>query len=513
MAQQVETVTEWAERAKVFSKAWASTVPREELLRLSGIQKVVDQLLCVLEREAFGALFELLTERGAAEARGCPKCGLKTDRERKSCRINTKRLELRVDVWRYRCRACNTARSPVRDWLGLESGQTTIGLDRALASLAVRMSFEDAAKQMQEQHGHEVDRTLVQRRTYAAARLAEDYLGARRKACLDAYQDRPGKAPGAVRVDIQVDSGGVRTGSLQRPPVAEATAFTPVRRLPKGTRPSARREIRAIVAHKPGELTNKIIDLHVAPLGCPEFTGHRMFCAALEAGLGDETHVHMTSDMADWQKHQFQEQFSAQPRHTHCADFYHAQEYVSAAGPGLKIKSSELKAWRARQAGRLLNNDLHEVLREFRAHTCNARRGCPQTDKGECAVKAAERYLTRNGKHMDYKAFVDEGLPIGSGEVEGLIRHAVRRRLDIPGDWTEPKLAIFTALLTVFFSGWWEDFWRWVDQRDRAHLRKRLRGEIPNRFRGNPKPRPVADGTERLDLADLSPMFAAALGA
>ena len=135
-------------------------MPREELLRLSGIQKVVDQLLCVLEREAFGALFELLTERGAAEARGCPKCGLKTDSERKSCRINTKRLELRVDVWRYRCRACNTARSPVRDWLGLESGPPTIGLDRALASLAVRMSFEDAAKQMQEQHGHEVDRTL-----------------------------------------------------------------------------------------------------------------------------------------------------------------------------------------------------------------------------------------------------------------------------------------------------------------------------------------------------------------
>lgn len=511
MAQQVETVTEWTARAKTFSKAWAATVPREELFRLSGIQKVVDQLLRVVEREAFLAVFDLLTELGTAQARACPRCGLRTDRERKSCRLNTKRLELRVDVWRYRCRACNTARSPVRDWLGLESGQTTIGLDRALAALAIRMSFEDAAKQMKEQHGHEVDRTLVQRRTYAAARLAEGYLAARRKACVDAYQDRPGKVPGASRVEVQVDSGGVRTGALQRPSAAEATEFSPVRKLPKGRRPSARREVRAVIAHKPGEVTNKIIDLHVAPLGKPEFTGHRMHCAALEAGLGDGTHVHMTSDMALWQTQQFEEQFSAQPRHTHCADFYHTQEYVSAAGPGLKIKPSDLPAWRAKQAERLLNSDLKAVLKELRAHSCDGQRACPQTDNGECAVRAAERYLVRNGKHMDYKAFTDEGLPIGSGEVEGLIRHAVRRRLDIPGDWTEPKLAIFAGLLSVYSSGWWEDFWNWVDRLDRERLRQRLRGNVPSRFRGRPRPRPDSNGTERLDLTDLSPMFSASL--
>jgi len=51
------------------------------------------------------------------------------------------------------------------EWLGLESGATTAGLDRALTALSTQMSFGSAAQQMLEQHGHDVDRTLVERRT------------------------------------------------------------------------------------------------------------------------------------------------------------------------------------------------------------------------------------------------------------------------------------------------------------------------------------------------------------
>ena len=60
----------------------------------------------------------------------------------------------------------------------------------------------------------------------------------------------------------------------------------------------------------------------------------------------------------------------------------------------------------------------------------------------------------------DYPTFIAEGLPIGSGEVEGRIRHIVRRRLDVPGDWREENLVLLTALLTIRHSGWWNDFWR-----------------------------------------------------
>jgi len=45
--------------------------------------------------------------------------------------------------------------------------------------------------------------------------------------------------------------------------------------------------------------------------------------------MGDNTHVHGTFDMAQWQALQFDEQFGAQPEATMCADFFHTMEYVA----------------------------------------------------------------------------------------------------------------------------------------------------------------------------------------
>ena len=171
-----------------------------------------------------------------------------------------------------------------------------------------------------------------------------------------------------------------------------------------------------------------------------------MYSAALEAGLGDNTHVHCTCDMAQWQVLQFEEQFSEQPEHTLCADFYHAIEYVAAAAKALLPEADKVPAWIAIQARRLKQSDRQSILADLRRHACEDG-PCPRNDQGECTVAAAIRYLTRNGKHMDYQRFIADGLPIGSGEVEGRIRHIVRRRLDVPGDWREPNLALLTALL------------------------------------------------------------------
>ena len=131
----------------------------------------------------------------------------------------------------------------------------------------------------------------------------------------------------------------------------------------------------------------------------------------------------------------------------------------------------------------------------------------PKTDKDERVVPAAIRYLTRNRHHMDYTRFIAEGLPIGSGEVEGRIRHIVRRRLDIPGDWREDNLVLLTALLTIRHSGGWDDFWRWQHVRDKKQFQCRLLGTGLNRYRGPREPRLVARGTEGLELGGLSPMF------
>ena len=510
MAHEEDVVAWWIETASPLLKRWTEREPLESIQRLDGIQALADECLRILDEALFKAVFERLRERAEEVAGRCRACDLRCERERKTVRVRTTRRTLEVDVWRYRCRTCRTNRCPVREWLGLESGATTAGLDRALTALSTQMSFGSAAQQMLEQHGHEVDRTLVERRTYAIGKDATEYLAERRSERTRAVMDAVGVRPGAERVLVQVDSGAVPVGQLVRPARNENDKnqeLTPVRRLPKGRRPKAKREVRVAIAWQPGTVDNKVVDFHVAPLKHPEFTGERMYTAALEAGMGDNTHVHGTFDMAKWQTLQFEEQFGAQPSHSLCADFYHTLEYVAAAAKAFQPAADKVPAWVAMQARRLKEGDRPSILADLRKHACNKTTTCPQTDQDECAVKAAIRYLTRNGKYMDYPRFIAEELPIGSGVVEGRIRHTVRRRLDVPGDWREANLALLTALLTIRESGWWDDFWDWRDERDKKRFRRRLLGEGLNRFRGPREPRIVTEGTETLELDGLSPMF------
>lgn len=495
--------------ASLFVKQWLAEEPPVSLQRLDGIQALVDEVLVVVEQAAFQAVFQLLGERAAAAASTCRVCGLGCEREKKAVRVRTTRRTLEVDVWRYRCRVCRTNRSPVREWLGLESGMTSAGLDRALTSLSTELSFGSAADQMLEQHGHDVDRTLVERRTYAVGRDAVAYLEERRAERKNEVMDTVGRRAGAEQVLVQVDSGAVPVGRLVRPERDKAAPThprTPVRGLLKGSRPKTKREVRVALAWKPGQVDDKVVDVHIAPHKHPEVTGDRMYCAALEAGMGDNTHVHGTFDMAQWQVLQFEEQFGAQPTRSLCADFFHAVEYIAGAAKACQPDPEQVSAWISMQARRLKEGQRPSILTDLRKHACKDG-SCPKTDKDECAVVAAIRYLTRNGQHMDYPRFIADGLPIGSGEVEGRIRHLVRRRLDIPGDWREENLALITALITIRESGWWDDFWEWQDERDKKSFRLRLLGVGLNRFRGPRKPRLVTEGSESLELDGLSPMF------
>ncbi len=509
MAHAEEVVAEWTRTASLLVKSWLRNEPAESIQRLDGIQSLVDEVMGAVEQAAFEAVFELLEERALAAAGTCRVCGLKCERDKKVARVRTTRRTLRIEVWRYRCRPCRTNRSPLREWLGLESGMTTAGLDRALTALSTELSFGAAAAQMLEQHGHEVDRTLVERRTYAMGREAVAYLEERRRERKNEVMSAVGVREGTEQVLVQVDAGAVPIGELVRPkrdnddPEQE---LTPVRKLPKGRRTKTKREVRVVLAWQPGQVDDKVVDVHVAPHRRPEFTGNRMYCAALEAGMGDHTAAHGTFDMARWQVLQFEEQFGAQPKHSVCADFFHAVEYIAGAAKGCQADPEKVSSWIATQARRLKEGERPSILAELRKHQCKAGL-CPTTDGDECAVVAAKRYLTRNGEHMDYPRFLAEGLPIGSGEVEGRIRHIVRRRLDVPGDWREDNLSLITALITIRQSGWWDDFWEWRDERDRKRFRLRLQGEGLNRFRGPSKPRLVTEGRESSDLDDLSPMF------
>lgn len=74
-------------------------------------------------------------------------------------------------------------------------------------------------------------------------------------------------------------------------------------------------------------------------------------------------------------------------------------------------------------------------------------------------------------------------LPVGSGEAESGVKHFIKRRMSIAGAWTEQHADLMLALVTIRASGWWEDVWRWRDQRDLETWHERQCGDLRPRFR------------------------------
>jgi len=103
---------------------------------------------------------------------------------------------------------------------------------------------------------------------------------------------------------------------------------------------------------------------------------------------------------------------------TYLIDFYHLYEYLAEAA---KICApTETQEWRDIQKKLLKNNEYQKVLTHLEA--------CLQSDeiKGDkVAVQKCYDYLSRRINYLDYKGALENGLPIGSGEIESAHRYII----------------------------------------------------------------------------------------
>ena len=83
---------------------------------------------------------------------------------------------------------------------------------------------------------------------------------------------------------------------------------------------------------------------------------------------------------------------------------------------------------------------------------------------------------------LDYKGFLERGLLVGSGMVEGGIRFVGKDRLNRTGmKWSEPGAEDILTLRAIHASGRWEEFVATRTQKRREHmktLKSRWLGEV-----------------------------------
>jgi hypothetical protein len=473
-----EFVNELIVQAKQIWAAYWAALPDEQRLRLSGMEEE----LGAISRQLLHGMWALLgqsLDALAVEVAGHCENGCRRERRKDSIPVDVRGHRVELPCTYFYCRRCKQGINPVRRWLGIESGGVSLGFERAMTDLTTRMTFGDAVASMKEHHEQTVERTKAERVTYAVARDAQAYLAERRKRVNERLHS--GEHAGVAQLVFTADGGAVPVGKLLRAKTATAPR-TEVRKLIKGTRAIAGREARFIAVHPAESKSNRVVDCHIAPYDQAPFTGARMFAAALEAGLTEHSRIHGVFDMGKWIHTQFEEQFGAY-EHSACADIVHVAEYLVEAG-GVLVGQERALPWGMEHKRRMLAGEYDHVFGDLKGHQCTP--ACAKNESGKCLVRVAETYLENNRAYMtDYVEFMIANLPVGSGEAESGIRHIIKRRMAVAGAWTEENAVLLLALLTIRASGWWDAFWQWRCDRDRAAWRERQTTQAKVVFRGH----------------------------
>lgn len=210
-----------------------------------------------------------------------------------------------------------------------------------------------------------------------------------------------------------------------------------------------------------GRDIDKVTPHYAATMEPVEVAADLQIDCLIKAGAGKSTKLHCMGDGAPWIVNRTMERLGG--RATFLLDFYHLSEYLANAAD--VIAGEQKQAWLRRQQERLKENRVDEVLNELLTHckshdpTKCRRRHAPH-EREECPADRCHRYIESRLDYLDYKAAIEAGLPIGTGEVEGGHRSVIQSRIKQTGAWwLVDNVQKILALRTNRANQQWESYW------------------------------------------------------
>lgn len=340
-----------------------------------------------------------------------------------------------------RCTKGRHGQRPFQEKTGLKCRGKSRALQRALSDFGAEESFAQASKQLWEHYRVELHPSSVRQVVEQQAQRAEAFVDSQQEEAIRREGRRQRRLEGHPWLIVESDGSMVRTGELAPDPQGDSS---PKQRRPK-KRQTQWREVRLSVVQVPQEEETQ----YAAVLGSPAQAGEQMLALAVSAGYGDNTWVHGVGDGAHWIAQQMAEVF---PRQRYLLDRYHLLEHLYTGASGLPDRDQEsTKEWVQQQVSLIDQGRVSQVIA-----TCRSA-GWGGSDH---LLNQLAGYLERQQDHLDYASAREQGLPIGSGAVEGGHRHVIQARLKLPGTWWhEDTVNPMLALRTLRANGRWEAFW------------------------------------------------------
>ena len=142
-------------------------------------------------------------------------------------------------------------------------------------------------------------------------------------------------------------------------------------------------------------------------------------------------------------------------------------EVGKAVCRGTRRERKELEGWVAKQKARLRAGEVYAILEELAERLAATPLTGPGNKYRRTVLAKITGYLEKNIERMQYGSLRKQDLDIGSGAVEGAVRHLVGARLDASGmRWGKGRAQAVLHLRCVLINGLWNDF--------EAHLARKV---------------------------------------
>jgi len=157
-------------------------------------------------------------------------------------------------------------------------------------------------------------------------------------------------------------------------------------------------------------------------------------------------------------------------------DIIHVIEYLwKAAFAFYGDTSKQAEAWVSKRILLILQGRSSQVAAGMR-RSATLRQLNPSQRQ---PIDTCAQYLLNNSAYLQYDDYLDAGLPIATGVIEGACRHLIKDRMDLTGArWSLRGAESVLRLRSLYLSGDWKEYWRFHLQQEhqRNHLALYLDG-------------------------------------
>jgi hypothetical protein len=146
-------------------------------------------------------------------------------------------------------------------------------------------------------------------------------------------------------------------------------------------------------------------------------------------------------------------------------DFYHVTEYIwQAAWCLFKEGDPEAQKWVDAHLRDILEGKSSQVAAGMRRSATNRR----LSKATRAPLDKSANYLLKNRERLRYGEALRQGMPIGTGVVEGACRHLVKQRMECSGArWSLDGAEAVLQLRALHMSGDWEQYWTYHCRQER----------------------------------------------